>query len=105
MALMKEWKTKTATGRATEGRITAQYVPSRPSALNSRNWGRTSASVGSMSPARISPKMAYLPRKFRGTRPNAAIEQTTTVKTTVRVEMTKLLTYHQPSGLDSHANL
>src|SRR4051812_6933598 len=67
------------------------------------NCGRTSASVGSMRPARISPNTAYFPRKFRWTRPNAAIEQTTTVKITVSVEMTKLLTYHQPSGLEFQA--
>src|SRR4051794_19852533 len=105
MALMKEWKTKTATGSATEGRMTAQYVPSRPSARNSMNCGRTSASVGSIRPARISPNTAYFPRKFRWTRPNAAIEQTTTVKMTVSVEMMKLFTYHQPRGLEFQANL
>src|SRR4051812_33386471 len=103
MALMKEWKTKTATGRATDGRMTAQYVPSRPSARNSMNCGRTSASVGSMSPARIRPNTTYFPRKFRWTRAKATIEHTTTVKITVRVEMMKLLTYHQPRGLESQA--
>src|SRR4028119_2380369 len=72
-------------------------------ARNSRNCGRTSASTGTIRPARTSPNTTYLPRKFRLARANAAIEQNTTVKTTVRVEMTKLLTYHQPSGLEFQA--
>src|SRR4028119_1192923 len=72
-------------------------------ARNSRNCGRTSASTGTIRPARTSPNTTYFPRKFRLARANAAIEQTTTVKTTVRVEMTKLLTYHQPSGLEFQA--
>src|SRR4028118_640197 len=72
-------------------------------ARNSRNCGRTSASTGTIRPARISPNTTYFQRKFRLARANAAIEQTTTVKTTVRVEMTKLLMYPQPSGLEFHA--
>src|SRR4028119_1061174 len=103
MALMKEWNTKTATGRATAGRMMAQYVPSRLRARNSMNCGRTRASVGSIKPARMIEKTATLPRKFRLTSANAAIEHTTTVKMTESVEMMKLLTYHQPSGLEFHA--
>ena len=65
---------------------------------NSMNCGRTSASVGSMSPARITANITDLPRNLRCARAKPIIEHTTTVEITDSVEMMKLFRYHQPIG-------
>jgi hypothetical protein len=69
------------------GRISAQYVPSRWMVLNSMNCGRTKASVGSMSPARITANATDLPRKRRRARPKPIVEHTTRVRITDSVEI------------------
>src|ERR1700712_2245702 len=85
------------------GSTRAQYVPSRWNVRNSMNWGSTSASVGSMMPARIAAIRAVLPRNFRCASEKPIIEHTSTVSTTDTVEITKLLRYHHPIALASQA--
>lgn len=78
MPRKKEWKTNTEIGAATDGRTSAQNVPSRWNDRYSMNWGSTSASVGSIRPAVTTAKTWARPRKRRKARANPAIEQKAT---------------------------
>ncbi len=63
------------------------------------NWGSTSDSIGTISPARISRASAPLPLNRRWASPKAISEQTSTHSTTEMAEIRKLLRYHQPIEL------
>src|SRR5882724_10151759 len=84
---------KTAMAAGTCGKITAQYVLSRCSALNSRNCATISTCCGIMMPIRTNQKTRYRNRNRIRDSAKAARLAVTTVPAEVTAEVMKLAAY------------
>src|SRR3954447_4530191 len=88
-------KMNTATAVGTCGRMTAQKVLSRPTLLNSRNWGTISTCPGIMMPAMMNQNTQFFQRKFIRDSANAAMLAVTTVNTAVSADVMVLAAYQR----------